>query len=325
MSASDGAMMSALVLPVLRTPVDALLAAITLGAFPSVIMLAMSFLALSITVSDVIVSGLQHLAAGIVLSAVAVELVPEILAAPDDVATTTGMTIGFACGIGLFLLLGKFCNKEDAEDEDAEDDTPYTLTPSAEPRAGRSSSVTTPIVSPLVSTAIGASKRQLAREAVIAAPAVAPVRWPTFPVVLTVAVGIDAFVDGLLIGISSAGGANAGIVITVALSIEMGFLGLTFASSLRKQPLHRRGLAVMLPPFLLICGAALGGLLGEVLAASQPLHTGLLAFGVAALLYLVTEELLLEAHAGQTEEHIWWVDALFFVGFYLSFLLEKFT
>ena len=53
------------------------------------------------------------------------------------------------------------------------------------------------------------------------------------------------------------------------------------------------------------------------------MHTALLAFGVAALLYLITEELLLEAHASQKEEHIWWVDAMFFLGFFLSFLLEK--
>ena len=40
--------------------------------------------------------------------------------------------------------------------------------------------------------------------------------------------------------------------------------------------------------------------------------------------YLVTEELLLEAHESQgSEEHIWWVDACFFLGFLASFLLDK--
>ena len=147
---------------------------------------------------------------------------------------------------------------------------------------------------------------------------------PPFPVVLTVAVTTDAMVDGLLIGISSASGAQAGLVITGALSIEMGFLGLTFASTLRAQPFFARLLAILLPPLVLLAGGATGGVLSSLLAAQPVLHTGLIAFGVAALLYLVTEELLLEAHAG-TEDHIWWVDAMFFVGFYLSFLLEKFT
>jgi ZIP family zinc transporter len=56
------------------------------------------------------------------------------------------------------------------------------------------------------------------------------------------------------------------------------------------------------------------------------LNTGIVSFGVAALLYLVTEELLIEAHE-TTEEagegHVWWVDATFFVGFMLAFVLEK--
>ena len=45
------------------------------------------------------------------------------------------------------------------------------------------------------------------------------------------------------------------------------------------------------------------------------------------LLFLVTEELLLEAHEAQEhhggEEHIWWVDACFFGGFLAAFLLDK--
>ena len=51
------------------------------------------------------------------------------------------------------------------------------------------------------------------------------------------------------------------------------------------------------------------------------------SFGIAALLFLVTEELLLEAHEAQEhsahEEHIWWVDMFFFLGFLLSFLMDK--
>ena len=141
----------------------------------------------------------------------------------------------------------------------------------------------------------------------------------------SVAVATDAMVDGLLIGIATSSGAQAGVVLTVALSIEMGFLGLTYASTLRTQRRATRILAVHAPPLLLVVGGVIGGVLGQLLSTSPPLHVGLLAFGIAALLYLVTEELLLEAHASQKEEHVWWVDACFFLGFYLSFLLEKFT
>mmetsp|Transcript_41730 Transcript_41730/g.138787 ORF Transcript_41730/g.138787 Transcript_41730/m.138787 type:complete len:85 (-) Transcript_41730:53-307(-) len=82
-----------------------------------------------------------------------------------------------------------------------------------------------------------------------------------------------------------------------------------------------------MPPLILSFGGVLGGALGSALSDNPPMYTGLMAFGVAALLFLVTEELLLEAHenVGGNDEHIWWVDGMFFFGFYCSFLLEKFT
>jgi len=45
---------------------------------------------------------------------------------------------------------------------------------------------------------------------------------------------------------------------------------------------------------------------------------------VAALLYLVTEELLVEAHVGDDREHhVWYVDLCFFAAFIASVLLEQ--
>lgn len=52
---------------------------------------------------------------------------------------------------------------------------------------------------------------------------------PPFPFTFAAAVIVDAFVDGFLIGISGATGPRVGIVMSAALSIEMAFLGLTFA------------------------------------------------------------------------------------------------
>lgn len=78
---------------------------------------------------------------------------------------------------------------------------------------------------------------------------------PKFPVALVLAVCVDALVDGFLIGISSAlGHSNAGVVMTVALSIEMGFLGMTFAASLRAQPATRRIPTIVAPPIFLLVG-----------------------------------------------------------------------
>lgn len=49
---------------------------------------------------------------------------------------------------------------------------------------------------------------------------------------------------------------------------------------------------------------------------------GLLSFGAASLLYLITEELLVEAHE-EGGAHVWYVDIMFFVGFIASVLLEQ--
>ena len=68
----------------------------------------------------------------------------------------------------------------------------------------------------------------------------------------------------------------------------------TAHSSLVKQPPALRAGGILLPSVLLVIGGALGGALSVAASASPAAHTGLLAFGVAALLYLVTEELLLE-------------------------------
>ena len=48
--------------------------------------------------------------------------------------------------------------------------------------------------------------------------------------------------------------------------------------------------------------------------------TGFFAFGLIALLYLVTEELLIEAHEIPDRP---WVTALFFAGFLLLMVLEE--
>ena len=131
--------------------------------------------------------------------------------------------------------------------------------------------------------------------------------------------GIDILVDGLVLGIAFAAGAKAGILLTVALTIEVLFLGLTVANELGESGTSKgrvigltAGLVLLLP-----LGALLGGPVGALPATVQG---GFLAFGMIALLYLVTEELLVEAH--ETEDRPW-VTAMFFAGFLLLLLLDE--
>jgi ZIP family zinc transporter len=139
------------------------------------------------------------------------------------------------------------------------------------------------------------------------------------PAGLLTTIGIDILIDGLVLGIAFAAGAKAGLLLTVALSLEVVFLGLALTTELTTSGWTRRrtvavtaGLMVLMP---------LGAVLATPVAAlSAPVVTGFLAFGLVALLYLVTEELLVEAH--ETPDRPW-VAAMFFVGFLLLLLLEE--
>ena len=138
---------------------------------------------------------------------------------------------------------------------------------------------------------------------------------------LIATVGLDVLIDGLILGLGFAAGAKAGILLTIALTLELLFLGLSVSATLSQASSDRKkiititaGLALLLPVGATL-GTALAGLSGFILAA-------LLAFGLVALLYLVTEELLVEAHELPDTPL---TAATFFVGFLLLILIEEIT
>lgn len=200
-------------------------------------------------------SYIQHLAAGVVFSVVAVELLPEIVEKrkPIEVA------IGFA--LGVLVMLGIRHLTHSIEEKESENES-----------------------------SVG----------------------------LLTAIGVDVTLDGLLIGISFAAGAKAGRLLTFALTVELLSLGLAVASALGKSGKSRLRIiiAVALLSLLIIIGAAIGGTFLTNVSAS--VLEVILSFGLAALLYLVTEELLVEAHEEpETPLSI----AIFFAGFLLFLIL----
>lgn len=137
---------------------------------------------------------------------------------------------------------------------------------------------------------------------------------------LVVASGIDVFIDGLLMGVSFDVGIKEGVIITIALTIELLFLAISVVSSLSKNGKSKRtiiGVTVLLA-LLVLVGATLGGFFLEGLSG-QSLEI-VIAFATAALLYLVTEELLVEAHEGRDNA---FATAMFFVGFLIILVLEN--
>lgn len=140
----------------------------------------------------------------------------------------------------------------------------------------------------------------------------------SLPLTLLTAVAIDVFVDGVLLGIGFTLGAGAGRLLAFALALEALSLGVATTLALTARAVrHMRVLAIMLGVALLFL---VGGLLGAALLSGLSAHALSLvaAFALAALLYLVTEELLAEAH--ETPD-VPLVTALFFLGFLIFLVL----
>lgn len=110
---------------------------------------------------------------------------------------------------------------------------------------------------------------------------------------LLLATFIDVAVDGFIIGAGFAAGGETGTVLALGLSVELLFLGLALTS---EATAGWRIVAISGALGTAVLGAALLG--NFLLAGASPVVIGgALAFSAAALLYLVTEELLMEAHA----------------------------
>ena len=146
----------------------------------------------------------------------------------------------------------------------------------------------------IVGFAIGVALMLAVRQ--LTEPAEGAAEHDANPKGLVITVVVDLLVDGLLVGIGFAAGAEVGILVTVALTLEVLFLGLATAASLVRAGARQTqviatsiGLGATVVTSAVAGAVVLGGLTGTPLAA-------MLGFGSAALLYLVTEELLVEAH-----------------------------
>jgi ZIP family zinc transporter len=109
---------------------------------------------------------------------------------------------------------------------------------------------------------------------------------------LLIATFIDIAMDGFIIGAGFAAGGETGMILALGLSVELLFLGLALTSESTKG-WRIVAISGALAVTVLVC-AVLGNLL--LSGASNTVIAAALAFSAAALLYLVTEELLIEAH-----------------------------
>jgi ZIP family zinc transporter len=139
----------------------------------------------------------------------------------------------------------------------------------------------------------------------------------SFSYVITIAT--DLIVDGLMIGIGFVAGAKTGILLSIALTMELISLALALVGYLRER--GKSSVAAIAITGALTSLVPIGSLVGLSVLSHMPegIINGTIAAGTAALLYLVTEELLRDAHE-EPEGPI--TTATFFAGFLVVLLLD---
>jgi zinc transporter, ZIP family len=140
-----------------------------------------------------------------------------------------------------------------------------------------------------------------------------------FPVGLAIAAAVDTFLDGAIISIGFSSGGQLGVLLAIALGLELLFLTLSVGVELRKGQFKPwQGLAITGGiACLLLVGAFVASLLfGD---ASEATLAIVLSFGASALIYLIAEELLVENI--QAEESIF-STVMLFSGFLVLLALK---
>lgn len=219
-----------------------------------------------------------YFAAGVVFSVVSVELLPEIMRR----SLIEYIVLGFALGVTAMFAVRKL--------------TERMATP-----AGAESSVAN-IADVSVS---GNAGREFAGS-------------PDNPAALLVAVGVDFVLDGLLLGIGFAAGAHIGLLLALAETAEQFAVGVALVGELRQAGASaRRAWVTAAVLSLLVFVSAIGG--ATVLSRMPDrAFEAVLSFGLASLLFLVTEELLAEAYE---EPRTARATAMFFAGFLLFLVI----
>jgi ZIP family zinc transporter len=133
---------------------------------------------------------------------------------------------------------------------------------------------------------------------------------------------INYLIDGLVIGLGVSIGSSQGLLVGSALALDGAFMGIAVAVSLQADGLRR--LLVVGLPFLVSLPVIVGTIAGALVLSGfgDWRTTAFLAFSAVALLYLVTEELLVEAHRSAQSPL---GAALFYVGFLVVLLVDHFT
>jgi len=268
------------------TDTSVLATALKSCTLPAAITLISALSALALTISKNVESLLAHFAGGVVLSACANELLPMVSGHDVPVGALSG---GFLAGMLLMMGIRKaFPEDDDDDDDDDAKDAGFKALPGGAPAGD------------------GA------------------IPWGT-----VVPMFIDFIMDGILIGLSFAAGASsedgdsssAGLIMVISLSVEKITLGssTTFAMKKKGVSTFKALTVVTILAVSMYLGAAFGVIVVAALKGSSIFYSAI-SFGIAALLWLVIEELLEEAH--ETKDTTI-TPVAFFLGFLIPMVLDK--
>jgi ZIP family zinc transporter len=250
------------------------------------------------------IAGMQHFASGILLAAIGWELAPSIKA--ESNIDKGAIIMGFLVGAATLMFVGRYDFKHWKRCYGGGEEAPLLTEKEEDGREGTHESSKDYRLGAEESSEDSSTKTK------------------EVPAGLVFAVLLDGSIDGLLIGISYVASGAAGLITAIALALEMGLLGISTVTTLRKTHLSTGKiifLVVTLP--MAIMGA---GMLGATVLSglNGSWFIAVISFGCAGLLYLVTEELMIEAHEDEETDR-WYVSGLFFLGFLFVVVLSEYA
>lgn len=162
-----------------------LLQVVGLIAIPVVVAILAAALSVKVTLGPKLMSAVPHFAAGVVVAAVAGEVLPSL----REEGHVWWAVIGSLVGIGLVVILEYVGEREARGEASAPDVTAAPVTRAAA---------------------------------------------AALPLGMLIPVAVDLLMDGMLIGLGATLGPVQAIILTIALTIEVLFLGISLSASLRK-------------------------------------------------------------------------------------------
>lgn len=325
----------------------------------------------------------QFFSAGILIGAVAVELVPKLVQHPknrestvDSLLNSLSVGVGFFGGVGFHMGIEKLV--EDLEQSgdagrlpeagavavsrDEDNDNALTFvgrgllrlnsttrsrlpkTASTDAAVGAGEEDRTRGVLSFPERGLSAGTRHLSALAGgSGGERSGKIPWASISPIL-----VDCCVDGLLIGLVAHVSLHAGLICALATCVEMSFLGLTLGGFLKpcllvgktvggleaKANTTRVWLVAALAPFLLITSGILTTIFSSFLTAHPQVLLAMMSFGTAALVFLVTNELIPTARTNMEMEHVhgdgafsesptWRTRIFLFLGFFSVLCTER--